>query len=64
MFPKCCFFLQKVLLCWVNVINNDECNMKYIGKEMIWNNKCIKVNNKTCFYKNWFEKEIKNIEHM
>ena len=63
MFPKR-NFLQDILLSWVNVINNDVCNIKYIGKEIIWNNKNIKVNNKTFFYKNWFEKGIKNIEHI
>ena len=63
MFPKR-NFLQDILLSWVNVINNDVCNIKYIGKEIIWNNKNIKVNNKTFFYKNWFEKGIKNIERI
>jgi hypothetical protein len=48
MFPKR-NFLQDILLSWVNVINNDACNIKYIGKEIIWNNKNIKVNNKTFF---------------
>ena len=42
MFPKR-NFLQDILLSWVNVINNDACNIKYIGKEIIWNNKNIKV---------------------
>ena len=48
MLPKC-NVLQEVLLSWVNVINNDLNSIKYIGKEIVWNNKNIKVNNKTFF---------------
>ena len=35
-----------------------------IEKEIIWNNSFIKNENKTFYYKKWFEKGIKYIEHI
>ena len=54
-------FLRDVLAGWCK-INNYDTNM--IAKEIIWNNSKIKCNSKVLFYRDWYEKGIKFIEHI
>ena len=53
-------FLQNVLTAWRKVYYKNK--TLTVSKNIIWNNSDIKNNNKTIFYKIWFEKGIKFIE--
>ena len=57
-------FLQDIIVSWVKIkkenINKNGC----IGKQILWNNKNIKIDNKTIMYKPWLDKGIQNIEHI
>ena len=56
-------FLKDVLTSWAKV--NNSCSDKPLSKEIVWNNSKIKLNNtKTLFYKAWYDKGIKFIEHL
>ena len=61
MFPKN-NFLQELLSAWANVNNNVS--IDHVGKEIIWNNKNIKIMKKSLFYQRWLDKGIKRIEHI
>ena len=54
--------MQDILISWSKVKGNAE--QTNIGKEIIWNNSKIKVQNKTLFNKKWFERGIQYIEHI
>ena len=54
-------FLKDILISWQKIqIGLPKNNIK---KEIIWNNTEIKCNGETFFYKDWYEKGIKFLEH-
>ena len=55
-------FLSSVSSAWTNVTHNLETQIT--GKTILWNNKDITSNNKTFFYKHWFEKNIKYVDQL
>ena len=55
-------FLSNVLSAWCKVTHNLE--TKINSKTIIWNNKDITTNNKTFFYKHWFERNIKYVDQL
>ena len=58
-------FLQQIILSWIKITQNQDTQTKVpIGKEIIWHNKIIKLNNKSFFYKNKFDRGIQFIEHI
>ena len=59
LFPKC-IFLQDVLISWREICQQDD--FKVIGKCSIWNNAKVKINNKTVFYREWYDKGIIHFE--
>ena len=61
MFPKH-LFLQQIITSWTKIKRNTENEL--IGKEIIWHNNKIKIDNKSIFYQSWFERGIQHIEHL
>ena len=58
-------FLKDVLMSWIKIKNNyEEKNNISISKTVIWNNKLIKQNGRTLYYKEWYQKGIKLFEHI
>ncbi|KAH3874452.1 hypothetical protein DPMN_037696 [Dreissena polymorpha] len=55
-------FLSDVLSAWSDVTHNLETQTS--SKTILWNNKDITSNNKTFFYKNWFEQSIKYVDQL
>ena len=55
-------FLSHILKAWCSLNFNE--NINNIKKEIIWNNSYIKNNNKTLFYKSWFDKGIEYIDNI
>ena len=55
-------FLFEIVQAWSHI--NFNSNPKIIKKQIIWNNSFIKNDNKTLFYKYWFDKGIKYIEQL
>ncbi|KAH3820034.1 hypothetical protein DPMN_121778 [Dreissena polymorpha] len=55
-------FLSDVLSTWSDVTHNLE--TKTSSKTILWNNKDITSNNKTFFYKDWFERSIKYVDQL
>ncbi|KAH3798106.1 hypothetical protein DPMN_151696 [Dreissena polymorpha] len=55
-------FLSDVLSAWSDVTHNLE--TKTSSKTILWNNKDITSNNKTFFYKDWFERSIKYVNQL
>ncbi|KAH3862705.1 hypothetical protein DPMN_025679 [Dreissena polymorpha] len=47
---------------WSDVTHNLE--TKISSKTILWNNKDITSNNKTFFYKNWFERSIQYVDKL
>ena len=59
-------FLKDILTAWQNIKNEYNCSKGGIPlcKHVIWNNKNIKINNKSIFLVNWFNNGIKTIGHL
>jgi len=59
-------FLKDILTAWQKIKNQHNCSQKNIPicKHVIWNNKDIKINNKSIFLVNWFDNGIKTIGHL
>ena len=55
-------FLGDVLAGWCT-INSLE-STQSVAKEIIWNNSQIRSDNKVLFYRWWFERGIKFLEHI
>ncbi|KAH3883935.1 hypothetical protein DPMN_007905 [Dreissena polymorpha] len=55
-------FLSDVLSAWSDVTHNLETQNS--SKTILWNNKDITSNNKTFFYKDWFERSIKYVDQL
>ena len=55
-------FLSDVLSAWSDVTHNLETQTS--SKTILWNNKDITSNNKTFFYKDWFERSIKYVDQL
>ncbi|KAH3720419.1 hypothetical protein DPMN_063318 [Dreissena polymorpha] len=55
-------FLSDVLSAWSDVTHNLETQTS--SKTSLWNNKDITSNNKTFFYKDWFERSIKYVDQL
>ncbi|KAH3790897.1 hypothetical protein DPMN_169105 [Dreissena polymorpha] len=55
-------FLSDVLSAWSDVTHKLE--TKTSSKTILWNNKDITSNNKTFFYKDWFERSIKYVDQL
>ena len=55
-------FLSDVVQSWSNI--HFDNNPETIKSQTIWNNSFIKNNNKLIFYKPWYAKGIKYIEHL
>ena len=55
-------FLRDILAGWCN-INSLE-STQAVAKEIIWNNSQIRSDNKVLFYREWFERGIKFLEHI
>ncbi|KAH3848089.1 hypothetical protein DPMN_090438 [Dreissena polymorpha] len=55
-------FLSDVLSAWSDVTHNLE--TKTSSKTILLNNKDITSNNKTFFYKDWFERSIKYVDQL
>ena len=54
-------FFQDVLIGWNNIKCKQNNNLK---ENLIWNNSNIKIDGKTLFWKEWYEKGISYIEHL
>ena len=56
-------FLKDILLAWSKIckIHNTKSN---VSKVILWNNTDIKVNQMTFFYKTWYEKGVKFLQHI
>ena len=55
-------FLQNILLSWIDIKGN--LNEDNISQEIIWNNSTLKAEGKTFYYKSWYDRGIKLIEHI
>ena len=55
-------FLSNVLTAWCKVTRNLETKLN--NKIILWSNKDITTNNKTFFYQNWFERNIKYVDQL
>ncbi|KAH3728142.1 hypothetical protein DPMN_054092 [Dreissena polymorpha] len=55
-------FLSDVLSAWSDVTHNLETQTS--SKTILWNNNDITSNNKTFFYKDWFERSIKYVDQL
>ncbi|KAH3804322.1 hypothetical protein DPMN_132606 [Dreissena polymorpha] len=47
-----------------NIFLSDVLSTQTSSKTILWNNKDITSNNKTFFYKDWFERSIKYVDHL
>ena len=58
-------FLKEMLTAWQNIKNQYNNSQKNIPlcHHVIWNNKDIKINNKSIFLVNWYNKGVKTIGH-
>ena len=56
-------FYTKILQFWQEIRNNErtEIDATNIVKEVIWNNRCIQINQKTVFFEKWYSKGILKI---
>ena len=56
-------FYTKMLQFWQEIRNNErtEIDATNIVKEVIWNNRCIQINQKTVFFEKWYSKGILKI---
>ena len=61
LFPKQ-LFLQQIITSWTKIKLISENSS--IGKEIIWHNKNIKLENNSIFYQDWYDKGIQNLEHI
>jgi len=57
-------FLNNILSSWQRVQNQYNKENIHIAKTIIWNNKNITQNDKTFFYKTWYQKGIMHLEHL
>ena len=57
-------FLQDIIVSWVKINKENHHINGCIGKQILWNNINIRIDNKTIMYKSWLEKGIQNIEHI
>ena len=57
-------FLREIITALEIVTHAHNTNLKYIGKQIIWNNRYIQIRKQTLLYKTWLEKGIRNIEHI
>ena len=57
-------FLQDIIVSWVKVKKENKQINGCIGKQILWNNKNIKIDKKNVMYKSWLDKGIQNIEHI
>ena len=57
-------FLREIIIAWERVTHAHNTNLKYIGKQIIWNNRYIQIKKTTLIYKTWLVKGIRNIEHI
>ena len=57
-------FLQEIVIAWANILNEKHNELNNIGKQIIWNNKHIQIQNNTIIYNAWLDKGIRNIEHI
>ena len=59
-------YLYDILFSWFEIknigVNIDQNNN--IGKEIVWNNRFLKIANKTFYYKKWYEQGIKYIQDL
>ena len=63
MFPNNSF-LREILIAWDKITHTHKEDIKVVGKQIIWNNRDIQINNQTLLYKHWLNKGIKHIEHI
>ena len=56
------YFLKDIISSWMKIKNTNK--TINIERDILWNNSNIKINKKTVFYKDWFEKGIKLIKHI
>ena len=56
-------FYTKMLQFWQEIQNNvrTELDATNIVKEVIWNSRCIQINQKTVFFEKWYSKGILQI---
>ena len=56
-------FYTKLLQFWQEIRNNlrTELDTTNIVEEVIWNNRCIQINQKTVFFEKWYSKSILKI---
>ena len=56
-------FYTKMLQFWREIRNNERTTIDTtnIVKEVIWNNRCIQINQKTVFFEKWYSKGILKI---
>ena len=64
MFPERIVFLHEILNAWIKITNEKHTHLTNIGKQIIWNNQLIQIQNNTIIYKAWLDKGISNIEHI
>lgn len=57
-------FYERVLQYWYDLRENDQCFGSNAKKTIIWNNRDIKVDNKTIFWRTWFDKNITFIDNL
>ena len=55
-------FFQDIILSWFEIRDSQEEDC--IGKQNLWNNSKIKIQNKTFFKKDWYDRGIQHIEHI
>ena len=55
-------FFQDVILSWFEI--RDSQDEDCIGKQILWNNSKIKIQNKPIFKKDWYDRGIQHIEHI
>ena len=55
-------FLQNILLSWIDI--NNHVTKENTSQEIIWNNSELKIGGNTFYYKTWFNRGIKLIEHI
>ena len=57
-------FYQTMLQCWFEFKDEQVNNMSCTKKMIIWNNQDIKIDNKTIFFRTWFDKGIYTLKDL